>query len=86
MGYWLRWWDADGNLLPWANELKEQQQATIEQQQVALEEKQSTIEQQQTELAQQQAELAQQQADLEEERQRADRLAAQLKALGLEPE
>jgi Putative restriction endonuclease len=86
MGYWLRWWDASGNILPWANELKEQQeaaldqqQATIEQQQVALEEKQITIEQQQ-------AELDQQQVDLEQARERADRLAAQLKALGLEPE
>ncbi|WP_375513358.1 Uma2 family endonuclease [uncultured Nostoc sp.] len=43
-GKWLRWWDEQGNLLPWGTELAEQ------------------------------------------ERQRAERLAAQLRAAGIEPE
>ena len=43
-GKWLRWWDEQGNLLPWGGELAEQ------------------------------------------ERQRAERLAAQLRAAGIEPE
>ena len=48
---WLRWWDAEGNLLLSGNERAEQ----IE-------------------------------IKLEEERQKADRLAAQLRAAGIEPE
>ena len=43
-GYWLRWWDEQGNLLLWGLEKAEQ------------------------------------------ERQRAERLAAQLRAAGIEPE
>ncbi|MCS6814423.1 MAG: hypothetical protein NZ772_12765, partial [Cyanobacteria bacterium] len=30
-GYWLRWWDADGELLPWAVELVEQERQKAEQ-------------------------------------------------------
>jgi Putative restriction endonuclease len=30
-GYWLRWWDADGNLLPWSVELIEQERQRAEQ-------------------------------------------------------
>ena len=55
---WLRWWDAQGNLLLTAEERLEQEQQELR--------------------------LAQQMAD--RERQRADRLAAQLRALGIEPE
>jgi hypothetical protein len=31
MGYWLRFWDIDGNLLPWASEIREQKNAEAEQ-------------------------------------------------------
>ncbi len=31
LGYWLRWWDAAGNLLPWAVEQVQQQQQQLEQ-------------------------------------------------------
>jgi Uma2 family endonuclease len=62
---WLRWWDAQGNLLLTAEERFEQ-------------------ERQEKELAQQQAEQERQRA--EQEQQRAERLAAQLRALGIEPE
>lgn len=30
-GYWLRWWDRDGNLLPWAVEQIEQERQRTEQ-------------------------------------------------------
>lgn len=50
-GYWLRWWDAAGNLLLWDTE------------RVALAEQRA-----------------------EQERQRAERLTAQLRSLGIEPE
>jgi len=58
IGYWLRWWDDNGELLLWGLELaaKERQEKNAAQQLV------------------------------EQERQRAERLAAQLKALGVEPE
>lgn len=55
---WLRWWDAQGNLLLTGDERASQERI--------------------------EKEWAQQQA--EQERQRADRLAAQLRALGIEPE
>ncbi len=86
MGYWLRWWDADGKILPWANEVKDQQQAALDQQQVTIDQQQVELEQRQVELNQQQTTIEQQQADLEEARERADRLAAQIKALGIDPE
>ena len=92
--YWLRFWDVDGNLLPWATENAEaaqqqaetaQQQAeTAQQQQVEAAQQQVEAERQKAEAAQQQAEAAQQQA--EAERQRADRLAQRLRDLGLDPE
>jgi Uma2 family endonuclease len=50
-GYWLRWWDAQGNLLLWGIERAEQEAQRAEQ-----------------------------------EAQRADRLRAQLRAAGIEPE
>ena len=59
--HWLRFYDADGNLVPLREELAQQQ----------------------AEMAQQQAEMAQR--ELEEERQRSERLAHQLRALGIDP-
>jgi Uma2 family endonuclease len=64
-GYWLRWWDDQGVLLPWAVEKVAAEQAKAE-------------------AAQQQAEAAQQQA--EAEKTRADRLAALLRAQGIDPD
>jgi Putative restriction endonuclease len=60
-GYWLRWWDADGNLLPWAIDLVDQM----------------AQERQRAETERQRAET---------ERQRADKLAAALKAQGINPD
>jgi hypothetical protein len=51
MGYWLRWWDAQGNILPWRLEL-----------------------------------VAAERARAEEEKARADRLAAKLRELSIDPD
>ncbi|QSV61511.1 MAG: hypothetical protein HEQ26_00790 [Dolichospermum sp. DL01] len=71
IGYWLRWWDQAGNLLPWAVEKVEQEQQRTEQ------------ERQRAEQESQRAEQERQRA--EQERQRAERLAEQLRALGIDP-
>ena len=71
-GYWLRWWDEAGELLLWGFEL------------AAKERQQAEQERQQKELAQQQAEQERQQKELAQ--QRLEQLAAQLKALGVEPD
>jgi hypothetical protein len=85
-GWWLRWWDADGKMLPWANEkIEEEQHRTEIANQRAEEERQRAEEERQrAEEEQHRTEIANQRA--EEERQRADRLAQRLKDLGLDPE
>jgi Uma2 family endonuclease len=50
-GYWLRWWDADGNLLLWGHEKVEQEQQKVE------------AEKQRADAAQQSAEAEKQRAD-----------------------
>ncbi len=64
-GYWLRWWDEGGQILPWGVESVEQERQRAEQER-------------------QRAEQERQRA--EQERQRAEALAAQLRAVGIEPE
>ncbi|MBW4691454.1 MAG: Uma2 family endonuclease [Lyngbya sp. HA4199-MV5] len=71
-GYWLRWWDEAGNLLPWAVEQIEQERQRVE------------AERQRAEQERQRAEEAQQRA--EQERQRADKLAEYLRSQGIDPE
>lgn len=44
-GYWLRWWDRDGNLLLWGSELVEQQRQLIEQQRQLAEQQRQLKEQ-----------------------------------------
>jgi Uma2 family endonuclease len=75
---WLRWSTLEGEILPTAAE-----KAELAQQQAELAQQQAELAQQQAELARQQAELARQQ--IEVERQRGDRLAAKLRALGIDP-
>ncbi len=79
MGYWLRWWDADGNMLPWGTEkVAQERQRTNEERQRADEERQRANEERQR------ADEERQRAN--KERQRADRLAQRLKELGLDLE
>ena len=83
---WLRWCDLEGNLLLTGAELaaRENERATQAQQQATQAQQQATQAQQQAIQAQQQATQAQQQVT--QEQTRAERLAAQLRALGIEPE
>jgi Uma2 family endonuclease len=69
---WLRWWDAEGNLLLTGEE------------RVILAERQIQAERQRAEQERQRAEQERQRA--EQERQRAEQLAAQLRALGVNPD
>ncbi len=78
-GYWLRWWDREGNLLPWGMERIEQEQQRAEQEQQRAEQ-----EHQRAEQERQRAEQERQRA--EQERQRAERLADYLRSQGLDLE
>jgi hypothetical protein len=77
MGYWLRFWDAEGNMLPWAAEKRAQKEAEAAQKEAEAEQ-----ERQRADQEFQRAEQERQRA--EQERQRADRLAQRLRDLGLE--
>ncbi len=70
-GYWLRWWDQAGNLLPWAVEQIEQERQRAEQ------------ERQGAEQERQRAEQEHQRA--EQERQQKERLIAYLQSQGIDP-
>ncbi|MCW6053560.1 Uma2 family endonuclease [Lyngbya sp. CCAP 1446/10] len=71
-GYWLRWWDESGQMLLWGAEMVER-----ERQEIALVQQEMALVQQEIALVQQEA---------EQERGRSQRLAAQLRAAGIEPE
>ncbi len=70
-GYWLRWWDSAGNLLPWAVE------------RVELERQRAEQERQRAEQERQRAEQERQRA--EQESQQKERLIAYLKSQGIDP-
>ncbi|MBD2201165.1 Uma2 family endonuclease [Calothrix sp. FACHB-1219] len=44
-GYWLRWWDQSGNLLPWGSELVEQERQRAEQERQRAEQERQRAEQ-----------------------------------------
>jgi Uma2 family endonuclease len=69
---WLRWWDAQGNLLLTGHERADQEHERAEQ------------ERQRAEQERQRAEQERQRA--EQERQRAEQLAVKLRELGIDPE
>lgn len=78
-GYWLRWWDESGEMLLWGSEMveRERQERVIAQQET----------EQERERAEQEQERAEQERErAEQERERSSILAAQLRALGIEPE
>jgi Putative restriction endonuclease len=78
-GYWLRFWDSEGTLLPWLPEILEMNQQELGQ-------TQQVLGQTQEELGQTQEQLGQTQQQLADEKSRADRLAAKLRSLGIEPD
>ncbi len=76
---WLRWYDRDGIIIPTGAERAEQETQRAEQETQRAE--------QEAQRAEQEAQRAEQEAQrAEQEAQRAARLAAQLRALGIEPE
>ncbi|MFM7447136.1 MAG: Uma2 family endonuclease [Leptolyngbyaceae cyanobacterium] len=78
-GYWLRWWDQQGNLLPWGTEQVEQERQRAEQERQRAE--------QESQRAEQESQRAEQESQrAEQERQRAEALVAQLRSLGIEPQ
>ncbi len=93
---WLRWCDQSGNVLPTGAEQAErarqerqraeQERQRAEQAELAREQERQRAEQ--AELAHEQERQRAEQAELarEQERQRAEQLAAQLRALGIEPD
>ncbi len=85
-GLWLRWYDATGAWIPTAAERAEQAQQRAEQaqQQAEQAQQQADQERQRAEQEKQQRELAQQQAELAH--QRSQRLAEQLRSLGIDPD
>jgi hypothetical protein len=70
-GYWLRWWDKDGNLLPWGLE------------QIAKEKEVAEQERQRAERERERAEQERQRA--EQEKQEKERLIAFLVSQGIDP-
>jgi Uma2 family endonuclease len=82
MGYereWLHWYDEAGERLPTPEDRIQQQQAIAQQERDRAQQQQAIAEQERDRAQQQQA-IAQQ------ERDRAERLAAKLRALGVEPD
>ncbi|OKH30792.1 hypothetical protein NIES2119_30345 [[Phormidium ambiguum] IAM M-71] len=71
-GFWLRWWDAQGNLLLWSEE-----QTEAERQRAEAEHQRAQAERQRAEEAQ---------ALLAQERERSQSLFAKLREMGIDPE
>ncbi|MBD2383880.1 Uma2 family endonuclease [Cylindrospermum sp. FACHB-282] len=77
-GYWLRWWDEAGNLLPWSVERIEQESQRAEQESQRAE--------QESQRAEQESQRAEQESQrAEQERQEKERLIAYLKSQGIDP-
>ncbi len=78
-GYWLRWWDAAGNILPWALEkIEQERQRADEAHQRADEERQRADEERQRADAERQR--------AEQESQQKERLMAYLRSQGIDPD
>jgi regulator of protease activity HflC (stomatin/prohibitin superfamily) len=98
-GYWLRWWDSSGNLLPWAVEQvglerqrAEQESKRAEQERQRAEQESQRAEQesqraeQESQRAEQESQRAKQESQrAEQERQQKERLAAYLRSQGIDP-
>ena len=76
---WLRWYDAEGNLIPTNAERAEQERARAEQEQQRAEQERQRAEQERQRAEQSQLELAR-------ERKRAERLAEMLRQMGKDPD
>jgi len=83
---WLRWWDMDGRLLLNGDERAEQEKQRAEQEKQRADQEQARAEQEKQRADQEQARAEQEKQRADQERERSDRLAARLKALGVDPD
>jgi hypothetical protein len=83
---WLRWTDLEGNLLPLPQELVEQERQRAEQERQRAEQERQRAEQERQRAEQERQRAEQEHHRAEQEHQKAERLAAQLRALGVNPE
>ena len=83
---WLRAWNSDGSLIPAASELVERMTAQIEEKDrdVVQEKQRADVEKNRADVEKQRAEREKQRADVE--KQHSEKLAAKLRALGLDPD
>jgi Uma2 family endonuclease len=83
---WLRWCDCEGNVIPTGAEgmETERQRAEVEKSRAEAEKSRAEAEKSRAEIEKSRAEVEKSRAEVEKSR--ADRLAAQLRALGIDPE
>lgn len=84
-GYWLRWWDADGNLLLWAVERVELENQCAEQERLRAEQESQRAEQERLRAEQESQRAEQEHLRAEQERQQKERLIAYLLSQGIDP-
>jgi Uma2 family endonuclease len=85
-GYWLRWWDAEGNLLLWASEINEKNQAELRVKEAEIEAAKAEVEAAKAEVEAVKTESAMIQERAKASEEQAERLAQQLRDLGIEPQ
>jgi Uma2 family endonuclease len=85
-GYWLRWWNETGVLLPWAVEQLEQERLRVEQERQRAGQEQQRAEQERQRAEQERQRAEQERLRAEQERQRAEQLAAYLRSQGIDPD
>jgi hypothetical protein len=83
---WLRWCDRDGNLIPTAQERADAEHQRADEAQRRVQEERQRAEEAQQRVREERQQTEQERQRAEQERARADRLAAQLRSLGIEPE
>jgi len=82
---WLRWTDADGNLILTGKERAEQERQRAQQERQRAEQERQRAEQERQRAEQERLDKEQTLQQLAQERQRADRLEALLRQMGHEP-
>jgi Uma2 family endonuclease len=83
---WLRWWDADGNLLLTGDERAEQAEAIALQEKLAKEQAQAIAQQERLAKEQVQAIAEQERQEKLQERQERERLEVYLRSIGVNPD
>jgi Uma2 family endonuclease len=85
-GYWLRWWDEAGNLLPWAVERIEQESQRAEEERQRAEEERLRAQEERQRAEEERLRAQEERQRAEQERQRADKLAEYLRSQGINPD